>query len=114
VGGEYIDGSPSGESVPTQTNTTILPSSKKATKKQLLNEMVARCMVLQGAIEEEQVLLDDSRIGDVIREVLVAEGEPLCLYKDIDYRDSIVRAMQPERWKDEFLNYLAKRNRPAY
>lgn len=93
--GETTDGSVS-ESVPTQTDT------KRCTKKMLLNEMLARVDKMEDK--------SDDCILDVIRAVLVANGEPIGVYKVLDFRDSIVMHAVPDTWTSEVLGMISKRN----
>jgi len=94
VGGT-TDGSVS-ESVPTQTDT------KRCTKKMLLNEMLARVDKMEDK--------SDDCILDVIRAVLVANGEPIGVYKVLDFRDSIIMYAVPDTWTSEVLGMISKRN----
>lgn len=92
---ESPDGSSSNESVPTKTDT------KRSTKKMLLNEMVAYV--------EKSGDYDDEKIIDVIEMVLKAEGEPIGMYKVLDYRDSILMHVDAHKWKYECLSLINKR-----
>lgn len=89
-----------GESSPVVADT--VQKVPRCTRRQLLNEMIARLSKHDDHC--------DGVILDVIRETLVAEGEPVSIYKALEYRDSIIMHIDENNWKHEALGIISKRN----